>query len=148
MLEQICSFIHNYFDADRYGRTYTHKTGEFTIEDGGMSLPFLAEGQYYRIIGSRFNDGVYRYGVDALTDETFEGEVWEMRPPKSFLSLVTDIEAWQGKYGDAADSPYQSENVIGVYSYQLKTSGLTTGTFEGGWQQTYKTQLNEWRKIS
>ena len=102
MIEQICAFIHNYFYGDRY-------SGTFTIADSVITpTPGLINGQYFRICGSRMNDGVYQYPVTGLTDETFTGVIWDMRPPKSFLSLVTDIEAWQQKYGDAVSGPYQS----------------------------------------
>ena len=143
MIEQICAFIHNYFVYSRY-------SGTFTIQNGSIELPFLVEGQYYRICGSRLNDGVYQYGVGVLRDETWDGVIWEMRVPQSFLTLVGEIEAWQAKYGAAVSGPYQSES-FGGYSYTLKG-----GTNAGGgadsdaatWRGVFKSRLNEWRKLA
>ena len=143
MIDQICAFIHNYFVYGRY-------TGDFTIEDGSIALPFLVPGQYYRICGSRLNDGVHRYGEGELADETFSGVIWEMRVPRNFLALVDDIEAWQAKYGDAVSGPYQSES-FGGYSYTLKSGATASGQADNtaaGWQGVFKTRLNEWRKIA
>lgn len=143
MLEQICGHIHNYFVHAIYSGTYT-------IEGGSISLPFLVDGQYFRIFGSRFNDGVYKYPADDrdLADETFDGVIWEMRPPKAFLSLVGEIEDWMDKYGEIMKNPYQSEDVIGVFRYTKMTSGKVTGDYIATWQNVYKDQLNEWRKLS
>lgn len=143
MLEQICAFIHNFFYNDRY-------SGTFTIENGVLTVDGLIDGQYFRICGSRFNDGVYRYGVDELTDETFEGVVWDMRPPKSFLTLAEEIEAWQTKYGEVTQGPYQSES-FGGYSYSLKTGSNGNGNYDttaSGWQGIFKSQLNQYRKLA
>lgn len=141
MLEQICAFIHNFFYGDRYA-------GTFTIENGVLTVDGLIDGQYFRICGSRLNDGVYRYGVDQLTDETFTGVVWDMRPPKSFLTLVEEIEAWQQKYGEAVKSPYSSESFNG-YSY-TKAQGYASagGGMLGTWQNIFGSQLNHWRKLA
>lgn len=141
MIDQICAYIHNWFV---YGRT----SGVFTIENGNLELPFLVEGQYFRICGSRFNDGVHQYPNDELTDETFEGVIWEMRPPRDFLMLVDEITEWNGKYGDAVNSPYQSES-FGGYSYTLASGTGNNGASTGaGWQNTFRHRLNQWRKLA
>lgn len=147
MLEQVCAFIHNYFDADRRGNYWHHEQGDFTIEDGSIALPFLVPGQYFRIIGSRLNDGVYQYPAVELTDETFTGEIWEMRIPRGFLDVVGEIEDWVDQYGENMKSPYQSESVIGVYEYTKMTSGKYNGEYIATWQHTFHNQLNEWRKV-
>jgi hypothetical protein len=143
VLEQICAFIHNFFYGDRYA-------GTFTIADGILTVDGLIDGQYFRICGSRLNDGVYRYGVDQLTDETFTGVVWDMRPPKSFLTLAEEIEAWQTKYGEATQGPYQSES-FGGYSYTLKNGGTRNGgqadADASTWRGVFRSRLNEWRKL-
>lgn len=143
MIEQVCAFIHNYFVYGRY-------SGMFTIENGSIELPFLVEGQYFRICGSRLNDGVYRYGIDVLQDETWDGVIWEMRVPKPFIDLVSDIEAWQEKYGAAVSGPYQSES-FGGYSYSLKGGYSTSNgsdTDASSWRGIFKSRLNEWRKLA
>ena len=141
MLEQVCAYIHNFFVGDRY-------SGTFTITGGALEVTGLIPGQYFRIKGSRLNDGVYTYPAE-LVDETFTGVIWDMRPPRSFLQLVSDIEAWQAKYGDATSGPYQSES-FGGYSYTLKTGSNANGTTDSaaaGWQGVFKSRLNEWRKL-
>lgn len=150
MIEQICAYIHNYFYGDRYA-------GTFTITNGVLEVPGLIDGQYFRICGSRLNDGVYIYpampepGKPAiLQDETFDGVIWDMRPPKTFLNLVTEIETWQAKYGEAINSPYQSES-FGGYSYSLKSGTNASGQADNSaasWQGVFKSRLNEWRKLA
>lgn len=148
MIEQICAHIHNYFDMDEYRRYWHRETGEFTIANGALSLPFLLPGQYFRIDGSRFNDGVHQYPADDLQDETFTGAIYEMRPKRAFLQLCADIEAWQEKNGAAAAGPYQSES-FGGYSYTLAGGNGNNGEGLGaGWQNSFRTRLDPWRKIS
>lgn len=120
--------------------------GTFTIEDGSIALPFLVVGQYFRIIGSTFNDGVYQYGTGGLTDETFDGAVWAMAVPAAFVSLVEDVEAWRSKYESAANSPFQSESFAG-YSYTKSSAIGNSGGSVTGWQSVFAARLNKWRKI-
>lgn len=150
MIEQICAFIHNFFYGDRYA-------GTFTISNGTLTVPGLIDGQYFRICGSRLNDGVYVYPATPepgkppiLLDETFTGVIWDMRPPKAFLNLVTEIEAWVAQYGDAVSGPYQSES-FGGYSYTLKSGTTASGQADNsaaGWQGVFRTYLNQWRKLA
>ena len=105
MLEELMRECRNWFKVP--DGAYS---GTFTIKDGSITLPFLVEGQYFRIIGSVFNDGVYQYGAGGLTDETFDGAVWALAVPAAFISLVEDVEAWRSKYESAANSPFQSES--------------------------------------
>lgn len=141
MLEQILDYIHNYFEKDIV-------RGTFTISSGELPLDFLLENQYFRIVGSVFNDGVHQYPA-MLTDETFTGEIWAMAIPPRFLSVVDDIETWMGKYGGAIESPYQSES-FGGYSYTKKSGGSSgsSGNDVGSWQSVFASSLNAWRKIS
>lgn len=149
MIEQICAFIHNYFDRDRSGRYWHRESGEFTIEGGSITLPFLVDGQYFRIVGSRLNDGVYQYPADDLEDETFTGDVYEMRVPKGFRDIAGEIEDWFDQYGEVMQSPYQSEDVIGVYSYTKASAGSNGGgDSQADWRAVFGNRLNEWRKIS
>lgn len=141
MIEQICAFIHNFFYGDRYA-------GEFVIADGALTVPGLLEGQYFRICGSRLNDGVYKYGVDVLADETFTGVIWDMRPPRAFLSLVDDIEAWQQKYGAAVMNPYSSES-FETYSRTMGSVSNGRGGSEAPtWQTMFRSSLNQYRKLA
>ena len=132
MLETVLMYLNNWFDVGRYDDTYT-------IEDGKLTLPFLGNGQYFRIVGSLFNDGVYQYPAE-LTDETFDGSVWALAIPKALLSTVDEITAWQAKNGDSG--PYTSES-FGGYSYSKATNskGLAVG-----WRDVFSAQLAPWKK--
>lgn len=145
MLEQLLKEIHNWFrvrnDVDgKYPGTYT-------IEGGNIALPFLQTGQYYRIIGSVFNDGLHKYGEDDLQDEAFTGSVWALGIPKAVVELATEVEAWSQKYGDAVYNPYTSES-FGGYSYTKASGGSADGVGVSGWKDAFRARLNPWRKIS
>lgn len=145
MLEQVLTHIHNWFRVlDAVGGIHP---GKYTIEDGGITLPFLQDGQYFRIMGSVFNDGLHRYGPDmeALHDETFDGAVWALSIPKSVIDLAEEIAAWQEKFGDKAASPYTSESFCG-YSY-TKSGGANENGGSGGWEAAFRAHLNPYRRL-
>ena len=146
MLEKMMLHIHNWFERNIV-------EGDYTITDGTLELDFLHPGQYYRIVGSVFNDGLHLYGdtKDELVSETFHGEIWALAVPKAFVTLAGEITAWCDANQDALNSPYSSENVIGVYSYTLKNSGSKSGSGASepiSWQGQFRSQLNAWRKIA
>ena len=138
MLEQVLMNIRNWFPVK--GGIYS---GTFTIKDGGITLPFLADGQYFRICGSVFNDGLHQYPASDLKAETFEGTVWALAVPQAVIDLATEIEAWQTKNGEAASGIYQSES-FGGYQYSKQTAS------DGGqltvWS-VFRKRLNQWRKL-
>lgn len=138
MLEQVLTHIHNWFQVGIYPRTYT-------ISNGGVTLPFLQDGQYFRIVGSLFNDGLHQYGpsMELLQDETFDGAVWALAIPKAVVELAGEIAAWQAKYKDTVDSPYTSES-FGGYSYSKASSADGS---PGGWQAAFRARLNPYRKL-
>lgn len=140
MLEQVLQEIHNWFQTDVY-------RDEYTIQDGSITLPFLQDGQYFRIVGSVFNDGLHLYSseMEGLTDETFEGAIWAMAVPKAVIELSEDISAWREKYGAVIDSPYTSES-FGGYGYS-KSSGAGDGAGSGGWQAAFRARLKPYRKL-
>ena len=138
MLEQVLMNIRNWFPVK--GGIHS---GTFTIKDGGITLPFLADGQYFRICGSVFNDGLHRYPATDLVDEEFSGTIWELAIPKAVIELASEIEAWQKKNGEAAAGIYQSES-FGGYQYSKQTAS------DGGqltvWS-VFRKRLNQWRKL-
>ena len=138
MLEQVLMNIRNWFTVK--GGIYS---GTFTIEDGGITLPFLANGQYFRICGSVFNDGLHQYPEDDLVDETFNGTIWALAIPKAVIDLADEICKWQEKNGEAASGIYQSES-FGGYQYSKQTES------DGGqvtvWS-VFRKRLNQWRKL-
>ena len=139
MLEQVLMHLKNWFLVP--GGIHE---GTYTIEDGGITLPFLANGQYFRICGSVFNDGLHQYPASDLKAETFEGTVWALAVPQAVIDLAAEIEAWQKKNGDASVSPYQSES-FGGYSYSKATDSASGGAVT--WQSAFRSRLNAWRKL-
>ena len=139
MLEQVLMHLKNWFlvPGGIHERTYT-------IEDGGITLPFLANGQYFRICGSVFNDGLHQYPEVDLKTETFDGTVWALAIPQSVIELASEIEAWQEKNGDASASPYQAES-FGGYSYSKATDSASGGAVT--WQTAFRSRLNNYRKL-
>ncbi len=139
MLTELCGVLRNWFETDRISGTYT-------VKNGSITLPFLQNGQFFRVVGSVFNDGVHQYPDYAMADETFDGSIWPMSVPPALLCLGEEIKAWQEKNGDIAVSPYTSES-FGGYSYSKTTSGSATGAGMVTWQSVFKSRLNQWRKI-
>lgn len=136
MLETVLQNLNNWFLVP----DGVH-AGEFTVQGGQITLPFLQTGQYFRVVGSVFNDGLHQYSVADLTDETFTGSVWALAVPKAVIELAEEIDAWQTKNGDPG--PFTSES-FGGYSYSKATnaSGMAVG-----WQDVFKSRLNDWRRI-
>lgn len=148
MLTEICQEIKNWFDRDM-----DKYTGYFSIEDGRVTSPQLnlKHGQYFRIIGSVFNDGVHEYPYDySLVDEEFYGSILAMAVPPAVIALSKEIEEWQEKYGGVDStlmSPYNSES-FGGYSYSKSGGGSGDGkSVSGTWQGAFARKLSRWRKI-
>ena len=139
MLEQVLMHLKNWFLVP--GGIHE---GTYTIEDGGITLPFLANGQYFRICGSVFNDGLHQYPASDLKEETFDGTVWALAVPQAVIDLSTEIESWQTKNGDASVSPYQSES-FGGYQYSKATDSASGGAVT--WQSAFRSRMNVWRKL-
>ena len=139
-LTELCAHLRNWFvrsDADRH-------VGTFEVVGGSIDLPWLAEGQYFRIIGSVFNDGVWQYPTSELVDEVFDGAVWAMAVPPDAVSLAEEITAWEEKYRDAAESPYQSES-FGGYTYTKAAADTAAGGLS--WTTVFRSRINRWRKL-
>ena len=134
MIDEICASLHNYFAMDIV-------PGEYTVTDGEITLPFLAAGQFFRVVGSVFCDGVYRYGDKLPADETFDGAIWALAIPPALEAIAAEIEEWKQKNAEVINSPYQSES-FGGYSYSKGT-----GRDSASWQGAFASRLNRWRKI-
>lgn len=142
MLTEICEYLNNYFWRTKY-----HV--KITISDGTFDADFLQEGQYFRIIGSIFNDGVHQYPATDLKDETFEGSIWSMAVPQAVIDLSSDIEAWLEQYGSVdseAMSPFASES-FGNYSYSKGTASSDSSSNPNSWQSAFASRLNNYRKL-
>lgn len=143
MLTELCAELKNYFLRDKNADIHY---GEYTISDGSIVLPFLLDGQYFRIVGSVLNDGVYQYPANGLADETFTGAVWAMAVPPSVVALAADIEAWNTNNADALANPYTSES-FGGYSY-TKASGNSASGGAYSWKDQFASSLSKWRRLS
>ena len=146
MIGEICATIKNYFtyDADKH-------IGDFVISEGTISPVVNFPTDYFRIVGSRLNDGVHKVSDLAkhpLKDEEFHGAIWIMSPPDHFLALVEEIESWQemnGRANSANMSPYTSES-FGGYSYSKGAGANGAGT-GASWADQYASRLNIYRRI-
>lgn len=136
MLEQVLQHLNNWFLVP----DGIH-TGEFTVQDGGITLPFMQTGQYFRVVGSIFNDGLHQYPAEDLTNETFDGAVWALSVPRSVITLANEIAAWETKNG--ATGPFTSES-FGGYSYSKATNSKGVAV---GWREVFAGRLNAWRRI-
>lgn len=166
-LTELCQELKNWFDRNRYYGTFTlgavgHDAvvgvavvglaiaGSRRITSEEFQAEILQNKQYYRIIGSTFNDGIHRYDADDLEPETFTGSIWALAIPKVVIKLSEDIDAWRAKYeapDSSAMSPYMSES-FGGYSYSKGSAISGTGT--GGatsWRTSFASRMNAWRKL-
>lgn len=150
MLTILCEYLRNWFDEECF-----KVIGTITIADGVISVrnnPItLKNGQYFRVVGSVYNDGVHQFPDYSLSDETFEGAIWEMKVPQQVVDLAEDITKWVAKYGsidNPAMSPFNSESFAG-YSYSKSTgaSGPDGNESSTSWQSVFKSRLNMWRKL-
>lgn len=144
MIGEICKYLNNYFVKDRADIVFAN----FEVVDGSFTVEsrlddYLQEGQFFRIVGSVFNDGVYQYPANDLHDEMFCGALWPMNVPPEVVTLASEITAWLADdvVQKVSDSPYASES-WGGYSYSKETG--SDGTFS--WQSHFAARLNPWRK--
>lgn len=137
MLNEICAEIRNYFPTEK-------RYGNFTIKNGSISpVDFLQEGQYFRIVGSVFNDGVHQHPASDLNDESFNGSVWAMAVPPALIDLSEEIKTY-ADIVDANPSPFTSES-FGGYSY---TKATDVDGVAMSWQKAYGKRLNKWRRVA
>lgn len=145
-LDILCAELKNYFIKDR---SAIH-LGDFEVKDGMVSpLDFLKVEQYFRIVGSDLNDGVYLYNGEPmdLKDEVFNGAIWAMSVPPIVIALAVDIDAWRAK-NEALDSenmtPYSAESFDG-YSYSK--GGNSRGGTATSWQSQFADRLKPYRRL-
>lgn len=133
IIDAMCAYCNNYFESEKI-------SGHYAIENGNISLPFIYGNQYYRIIGSKFNDGVYINSEgQGLTDEEFDGEIWAMNIPKAFLDLSQEIKTYIESGADKV-SGYTSES-FGGYSYSKASAE------SNAWENAFASKLKRWRKL-
>lgn len=153
MLTELCAYLRNYFLRDYLNPDADIHHGTFTVSDGQMqALSFLVPGQYFRVIGSVYNDGVWQYRpggeAEGMTDETFVGSIWAMQVPPAFLALADEISEWKAANAEALSSPYQSES-FGGYSYSKASGGVRgSGSAAWGWQDQFAARLAPYRRLT
>ena len=151
-LTDLCEYLKNWFDdgcAVHVGKiTIAEGTIQCSCDFSSYSVE-IANGQYFRVAGSIYNDGIHLYPDQDMADETFEGSVTPLKIPPVILSMLDEIIDWRRKYealDSTAMSPYQSESFAG-YSYSKAGAGGNGGDSSGGWQAAFKNRLTQWRKI-
>ena len=148
MLTELCNELRNWFEQKIYYGSVSISGSGVTV--GGAPLSdYLQTGQYYRIVGSVFNDGVHQYGTEQLDPENaFNGAIWAMAVPREVINLSEDIDAWCKANESALNSPYQSES-FGGYSYSLKSGSGGSGDSGASytWRDQFAAQLRKWRKL-
>ena len=145
VLSEVCDYLNNYFWEKKI-------KGHFVISEGLITIEGLKDGQYFRILGSTFNDGIHKYPITAsnkLIDEEFDGYVWAMAVPATVIAITTEIGKWQDNYGSgdsAAMSPFNSES-FSTYSYSKSGSGNANSGSNVTWQDVFGGRLNKYRKL-
>ena len=138
MLTEVCAELRNYFVKDIHNGTFEIVGGKIT------PLDFIQENQHFRIVGSVFNDGVYKNTADlVLTDEIFSGSVWAMAVPPSVVALAEEIKKYN-ESDEAKPSAYNSES-FGGYSYSKATDENGAPI---GWKKVFASRLNKYRRRS
>lgn len=143
MLEELLRTLNNWFELDGL-------VGDFKVAGGALLLPegFLKDGQYFRVIGSTFSDGLHCWPVSDMVDEEFTGEVRALAIPPAVIALSREIEEWVKTNQKALNAPYASES-FGGYSYSKEGASASQGGSyaSSGWRAHFRDQLNQWRKL-
>lgn len=147
MLTEICNYLKNWFSNEKYIGYIRITDGTFYCNDTKINI---ADGQYFRVIGTIMSDGVYQYGTDTLSDEGFDGAVWLMRIPSDVIAIASDIAAWMEQYNGVdsqANSPFNSES-FGGYSYSKSSGSAENGSNTiPAWAAVYGARLARYRKL-
>lgn len=149
MMTELCLYLKNWFfdNQPQFFGLFKIENGVLvSMNDGDMGI---MTGQYYRIAGSVFNNGVHKHGSETLVDETFDGSVRLMAVPKDVVDLATEIATWQTMYGGASSanmSPFNSES-LGVYNYSKGAVGSGSASSVPTWQSVYGDRLRRYKKL-
>lgn len=151
MLEAVLEYLHNWFERNPVTRERNVANGRFEVRGGtltGAPSGLLADGQFFRIRGSRFSDGLHTWPCEGqLEDEVFTGSVWALAVPRAVTDLADEIAEWCKENGDVQNSPYDSES-FGGYSYTKGGGSGSSALSRGGtWQSVLAARLAPWRKL-
>ena len=131
MLETLLDVLHNWFEIPGAGRF-----GEYEVVSGTLDLDFVAYGQYYRVEGSVFNDGLHQHPSAGMADETFMGTIVPLAVPRAVIELAERIEKWKA---DNPETDKVSES-FGGYSYS-RSAG------KNGWKTAFAAEIHRWKKV-
>ena len=145
VLTEVCDYLNNYFWEKKI-------KGHFVISGGILNVSGVKNGQYFRILGSTFNNGIHQYPItedNKLIDEEFDGYIWALAIPQTVLAIAEDIGKWQNEYGSgdsAAMSPFNSES-FNNYSYSKNGNENANSGSNVTWQDVFSGRLNKYRKL-
>lgn len=135
MLETLLDTMHNWFEIPG-----AQRSGEFKVVSGVLNLDFVAHGQYYRVTGSVFNDGLHRYPEKLKDDEAFDGVIAPLAVPVAVVELADRIKAWR-ESNPETDKISES---FGGYSY---SRGENDSSASGGWRTAFAGEIRRWKKV-
>lgn len=164
-IEALCAETNNWFNDSPV-------ISDYTIEGGSLSLPFIVTGQFFRIVGSKFNDGVYIMGPDgqvkhevAWSEPYDEPSTWDPLPAIEWAELSGRTLADESFHGAVWPMSIPrmfiklAEEVKAYNSSDAaKASPFTSESFGGysyskssvsdnSWQKVFAPQLKRWKKI-
>lgn len=144
-MEFIMQEINNYFYK-------TVEKNEFSINDSKIKVKgnYFPD-QFVKIENSIMNDGIYKVlnfedgfvEINGGINEKFEGCIYGLAIPKSFLELIEEIEEYQ-KLNPTSKSNVISESYLNGYSYTMTTN--SNGQISG-WQDVFKSKLDTYRRV-
>lgn len=141
-IETILRYLNNYFY--RFG-----EYGEQNIKINKLKVKGAYRvGEYVKIVGSLYNDGVYQViGVEVgsivvageLSDEDFTGTIFSLAIPKRIKEIAEQIQEFNRQL---SASGFESES-FGDYSY---TRAKNKNGELMGWKDIFKSELALYRK--
>lgn len=137
MLETLLATLHNWFEIPGAARC-----GEYEVVSGVLDLDFVAPGQFYRIEGSIFNDGLHQHPAAGMMDETFRGTIVPLAVPGAVVMLAEKIAKW------CAENP-ETDKVsesFGGYSYSRSGANSGEGVYSG-WRAAFAGDIRRWKKV-
>lgn len=138
MLETLLDTMHNWFEIPGAA-----VSGKFEVVSGMLDVDFVAVGQYYRVMGSVFNDGLHQHPAADMQDETFDGVIIPLAVPRAVVDLAEKIKDWREKNPET-DKVSES---FGGYSYSRGgRSGDSSSS--GGWRAAFAPDIRRWKKVN
>ena len=137
VLENVLREINNFFVKTLERRPVVIENNKITFN---TNQKYIA-GQYIYIYGSILNDGVYKIlsvdasgiTVDNLEDEEAILTIYGLSIPKTVVAIADEI-ALNGQ-------------MTGVNSESLGDYSVNYGEGNSSWQNVYKDQLNQYRRV-